>query len=147
MAIRPAELSDASAILELLRQSPGSAQWSEAQLGHALARDVVLVAFSPTGALLGCVVARAAGAEWELDNLAVVPAFRRRGIARHLLRELLRQAQGAGAEALFLEVRASNRAARALYEAAGFCRCGRRRGYYSDPQEDAVLYRIGLDCG
>ena len=147
MAIRAAELSDAAAILELLRQSPGSAQWTEAQLGQALARDTVLVAFGPGGEMLGCVVARAAAPEWELDNLAVIPAFRRRGIARHLLRELLRRAQAAGVEAVFLEVRASNQAARALYETAGFERCGRRRGYYSDPPEDAVLYRIGLGPG
>ena len=47
-----------------------------------------------------------------------------------------------GAAAVFLEVRESNRAARALYEKWAFLESGRRRGYYKDPEEDAILYRI-----
>ena len=45
-------------------------------------------------------------------------------------------------EAIFLEVRASNTAARSLYESLGFCQTGLRRFYYSDPSEDAILYRL-----
>jgi ribosomal-protein-alanine N-acetyltransferase len=144
MEIRTAQTEDAPAILQLLRESPGSAQWSTAQVEQAMVRDLVLLACGPSQELQGFAIARRNGPEWELDNIAVGHASRRQGIARALLRELLQRARAGGAGAFFLEVRASNLAARALYEAAGFCQCGTRRTYYRDPQEDAVLYRIGL---
>jgi ribosomal-protein-alanine N-acetyltransferase len=79
------------------------------------------------------------GPEVELLLLAVLPAWRRRGIARHLLFALLREAAAAGATRALLEVAAANRAAIACYAAAGFTPCGRRRDYYA-PGIDAVLY-------
>jgi ribosomal-protein-alanine N-acetyltransferase len=59
-----------------------------------------------------------------------------------LLSELLDIARGGGAKAIFLEVRESNQAARALYEKWAFLESGRRRRYYQEPDEDAILYRI-----
>lgn len=79
------------------------------------------------------------GQEVELLLLAVLPAWRRRGIARHLLEALLADAATAGAGRVLLEVAAANRAAIACYAAAGFTPCGRRRDYYG-PGIDAVLY-------
>jgi ribosomal-protein-alanine N-acetyltransferase len=61
-----------------------------------------------------------------------------------LLGELLAHAMAAGAQAIFLEVRESNQAARRLYEKRGFLGVGRRPAYYSDPQEDAILYCFSL---
>lgn len=89
---------------------------------------------------------------WLADDVHVVrvgvePARRREGHARRLLEALLEVAKDSGARLVTLEVRASNRAARALYGALGFDEVGRRRGYYpdADPPEDAVLLTRWID--
>ena len=78
----------------------------------------------------------------HLLNLAVHPQHRRRGIAWNLLVEALNQARAQGARVAWLEVRPSNTAARALYESFGFEEVGRRRRYYDDTQEDAILLAL-----
>ena len=95
-------------------------------------------------AIVGFLVARGLGAEWELENLVVEAAARRRGIGTKLLAELIVRARAAGGQSVFLEVRHSNSAARALYRSAGFSEAGRRRGYYANPIEDAVVYSLVL---
>jgi [ribosomal protein S18]-alanine N-acetyltransferase len=92
----------------------------------------------------GFVVARAVGGEWEIENIAVSGQARKRGLGTRLLGELLDLARARGAEAVFLEVRESNRAARALYEKWSFLESTRRTHYYHDPEEDAILYRMVL---
>jgi ribosomal-protein-alanine N-acetyltransferase len=77
--------------------------------------------------------------ELHVNNLAVLPAHRRRGVAGVLLRYALGAAVGQGARRATLEVRASNAAARALYERFGFRVSGVRKAYYTNPQEDAVI--------
>ena len=72
--------------------------------------------------------------EFELLNMAVAPDQRRQGHAKALLTDALQRFPGMW----FLEVRASNAAALALYEALGFHRSGRRREYYRSPVEDAI---------
>jgi ribosomal-protein-alanine N-acetyltransferase len=79
------------------------------------------------------------GPEWELENIAVLPEFRRHGLGRRLLSALIKQARLQGAERIFLEVRVSNLAAIRLYELAGFQQLGRRKGYYLNPTEDALI--------
>lgn len=76
--------------------------------------------------------------ELEINSVAVDPALRRRGIARALIGELERLVRP---EAAFLEVRESNAPARCLYTSLGFEEFGRRAGYYSRPDEDAVMMR------
>jgi ribosomal-protein-alanine N-acetyltransferase len=85
-----------------------------------------------------------AGAEAEVADLAVAPAARRRGIGRALIDRLLSDLEREGVLAVFLEVRESNRAARALYESRAFHGVGRRRGYYRFPLEDALLLKREL---
>ena len=83
--------------------------------------------------------------EWHINNLGVMPAARRRGVARTLLRHVMDEGARLGALRATLEVRRSNDAARALYAAAGFLEAGVRRAYYTTPIEDAiVLWREGL---
>jgi len=77
--------------------------------------------------------------EMHIMNLAVDPAYRRHGVATFLLGYGLRLAEGYGAKKAFLEVRASNHAAIELYRKTGFCEAGRRRRYYLETQEDAVV--------
>ena len=82
--------------------------------------------------------------ELMINNLAVAPAWRRRGIARSLLRHALAESRRLGCAAAYLEVRPSNQAAQALYAAEGFQPYGRRRGYYADTGEDALVLRLDL---
>ncbi len=77
--------------------------------------------------------------ELHINNIAVHPGYRRRGVASQLLLEMLRRARVKGATAAYLEVRASNDAAKALYQRYGFKLIGRRRNYYDRPREDAIL--------
>ncbi len=80
--------------------------------------------------------------EMHVNNFAVHPAWRRQGLGRRLLAHVLAEAAALGAPRATLEVRMSNVAAIALYEAGGFVRAGRRPAYYSHPVEDAlVLWR------
>jgi ribosomal-protein-alanine N-acetyltransferase len=79
--------------------------------------------------------------EMHINNLAVDPRWRRRGIATALLGASLTRARSRGAQQAYLEVRVSNLAAQALYRRAGFIAAGTRRRYYSKPVEDAVIMR------
>jgi ribosomal-protein-alanine N-acetyltransferase len=77
--------------------------------------------------------------EVHINNLAVRPELRRRGLASHLLGRVLQTALEAGGERATLEVRRSNHAARRLYEGLGFRVRGVRADYYTDPVEDALI--------
>ena len=77
--------------------------------------------------------------EGEITNVATHPDFRRRGLASSLLEALKAEAPKRQIESLFLEVRRSNQPARALYEKHGFATIGERKGFYSNPKEDAIL--------
>src|SRR5216683_3224520 len=83
--------------------------------------------------------------ELHINNLAVLPAYRRAGIGSALLTHVLDEGARMGARRATLEVRRSNEAARQLYERFGFSVVGVRQGYYSNPVEDAlVLWREEL---
>lgn len=92
----------------------------------------------------GFALAWRAADELHLTDLGVAAAFRRRGVARALLRELFHEAELLGARLVLLEVRASNAPALALYRAAGFVELDRRRGYYAANGEDAVVMQREL---
>ena len=143
MSIRRAALADMPSILVIERDSPTAAHWSEAHYTAALtqAEHLPLVA-EEDGVLAAFLVARCAGPEWELENVVVARPAQRRGIGAQLVRELVRTARAHGASAIFLEVRESNLAARRLYGSGGFTVAGRRPAYYSDPLEDALVYRF-----
>ncbi|MCS6816796.1 MAG: ribosomal protein S18-alanine N-acetyltransferase [Blastocatellia bacterium] len=82
--------------------------------------------------------------EWHIHNLATHPNFRRQGIARALLLHGRAMARERGARYALLEVRASNLPAQRLYQQLGFYVFHRRKGYYADPPEDALLMRCNL---
>lgn len=83
--------------------------------------------------------------ELHLNNLAVLPGWRRGGVASQVLTAVLIEARRLGAVRATLEVRRSNDAALRLYSRFGFSSAGVRRGYYTAPDEDAlVLWREGL---
>jgi ribosomal-protein-alanine acetyltransferase len=127
-------------------QAATAARWNEAAYRRLLSDGhpprVALVVDDE--AVLGFVIARAIGGEWEIENLAIAESARRRGLGTRLLSELLKIARWRGARSIFLEVRESNQAARALYEKAAFAVTGRRKNYYTEPLEDGVVYHLAF---
>lgn len=81
----------------------------------------------------------------HINNLAIRPGFRQRGLARLLLARILDEATSLGVASATLEVRRSNAAARRLYESAGFRLAGVRTSYYTKPIEDALILTRGAD--
>ena len=77
--------------------------------------------------------------EIHINNLAIHPGFRKRGLGTALVRTVLSEAGTLGARRATLEVRASNVSARQLYERHGFRLTATRRGYYTNPIEDALI--------
>ena len=86
------------------------------------------------------------GDELHVTNIAVHPAQRRRGMARRLLGAILEDARSRRLRSVTLEVRPTNDEARTLYESFGFRVVGRRRGYYYDTGEDALIMESGLEA-
>ncbi len=154
ISLRSGNVDDIPAMRQLESTAASSAHWREAEylriFDPQAAQRMALVAtedaikdtveISPSGTLIGFLVARTSGPEWELENIVVAASARRRGIGRSLVAELLQCARQSGAEGVILEVRASNLPAIALYESQGFKACRRRSAYYSHPEEDAILY-------
>jgi [ribosomal protein S18]-alanine N-acetyltransferase len=160
ITIRPATPGDIPAMLAIEAQSPGAGHWQAGNYARIFEPDsvrrVVLVAddlakksepWSSGRAsserlgveIVGFVVAQCLGTEWEIENVAVVAEARRHGVGQRLVSEVIALARNQYAEAVYLEVRESNAAARSLYGKLGFIETGRRRGYYSAPEEDAVI--------
>ncbi|WP_180682988.1 GNAT family N-acetyltransferase [Tepidicella baoligensis] len=99
--------------------------------------------------LLGYLVAMQGVGEVHLLNLTTVPLHQRQGWARRMLAALGDWARSLGAHAVWLEVRASNQAAQALYASSGFEAVGVRKGYYPDHgarREDAIVMRGHVDA-
>ena len=148
--IRSATLSDVPQMLHLERQAAVAAHWSLEQYEALFLPDapprITLVATgdSSESLVLGFLVSICIADEWEVESVVVDESARRRGIGSALLRDLVDRAMAEGAEALILEVRESNTAARQLYEKTGFIQESRRADYYQGPLEHAVLYRLPL---
>ena len=142
--LRPFQERDLPAVLAIERQV-FSNPWSEEAFrpfledGSAFSQ-VALVGRELAGYTLGWCVAP----EAELSNLAVDPRWQRRSVGCVLLRWTLETCARRGASEVFLEVRASNGPAQRLYRRHGFEELGRRRNYYGNPREDALVYRARI---
>lgn len=145
---RFARPADIPFLVALSGESATAAQWDASHYRAAFARgnptERVILIVEDDSQPAGFLVAKPLGPEWELENIVVAPQSRRRGLAQGLLRDLASLARNHAAEAIFLEVRESNIAARKLYEKLGFALSGRRPAYYSNPDEPAVLYSLNL---
>jgi len=146
LAIRPARRDDVDDIAAIERRAfsdPWSANSFRALFGNpivhfAVAEDAV------TGRILGYVVAWFVVDEAEIANLAVSDDARRAGVGAMLLDHAIMTAERRNGRVVFLEVRESNVAARALYASRGFEVAGRRSKYYRKPVEDALVLRRGM---
>jgi ribosomal-protein-alanine N-acetyltransferase len=79
-----------------------------------------------------------------LESIAVAAGFQRQGVARRLFEAAAGELRRVPVSEVFLEVRESNGPGKALYRTLGFTESGRRKGYYADPVEDAILMRLAL---
>jgi ribosomal-protein-alanine N-acetyltransferase len=135
--------ADAVAVTEILRGSPEASQWTEWGLKELLGwRGVLALVSEVDGKVLGFIIGRQVAGEAEILNLAVTAAKRRKGEGGALLNAAMDEFRARQVSRVFLEVRESNGTGMAFYEKQGFCKTGRRRGYYHDPDEAAIVMDI-----
>jgi ribosomal protein S18 acetylase RimI-like enzyme len=133
--VRPGTERDSAAIARLQALAPEAAQWPFGDYsGSSLL--VALIDGAPAGF---CSWRQTASDEAELLNLAVDPAFRRRGVGRALLAALEKTASGA----IFLEVAETNNPARLLYRKAGWEEIAVRKGYYNQGNINGIVMKKG----
>jgi len=138
---RRLELRDLNAI-ETIERASYPTPWSRSMFAGELAKpsSISLGAFEPdTRDLLGYLIISRYVDAWHVMNIAVAPAYRRRGIARGMMERLFEVTARDARRGYTLEVRVSNDSAIRLYEALGFRARGIRRGYYTDNREDALI--------
>lgn len=122
-----------------------SLPWSAASLSAELENPLSLwLVAEEADEVIGYIGSQTAGGESDMMNLAVVPDWRRHGIAGCLVSELERHLSQMGSTSIALEVRASNEPALKLYRNMGYSEVGRRPGYYLRPREDALIFRKEL---
>jgi len=157
VCIRPAEATDLPRLVEIAAHSATAAQWNQAEYVKLFAADEaeaqpeanpqsqsprIALVVEQSGNVVGFIVGRQVADEWEIENIAVTGAARRCGLGSRLVGELLDVIRSRGGKSVFLEVRESNRAARSLYEKWAFLEVGRRKMYYQDPTEDALVLKF-----
>jgi ribosomal-protein-alanine N-acetyltransferase len=161
--VRPAEPADLPRLVEIASHSATAAQWGQAEYLKLFVSDQTeaqleanpqiidpnikgqtrtALVVERDGSVAGFIVGREVEDEWEIENIAVTGAARRRGLGSRLVGELLDFARSRGGKSVFLEVRESNRAARSLYEKWAFVEVGRRKMYYQNPAEDALIMKF-----
>lgn len=147
ISIRQSVPFDLEAILSIERGSAEAAHWSPETYQRIWsdleARRVAFVA-EFEGEVVGFVVGREIAGEWELENIAVAQRAQRQGVGRMLTLRLVATARALAGTRMFLEVRASNLPAQKLYKSLGFSSSGRRKNYYTDPEEDALIFEKTL---
>jgi [ribosomal protein S18]-alanine N-acetyltransferase len=152
LVVEAATRDDLEALIELERRSY-SHPWTRANFEGELAageRATLLVlrekANAPDGerGIRAYCAMQVFADEMHILNLAVAPEWRLSGLGRFLLRLAKDLGGRRGAREAWLEVRAGNSPALALYRSLGFSEVGRRRGYYSRPREDALVLRAPL---
>ena len=116
--------------------------WSENSVASELKNKLALwLVAEEEGTVAGYIGSQTCGDESDVMNVAVHPDFRRRGIAEALVNSLVTELNTIGSRCLTLEVRVSNAPAVSLYEKLGFAEIGRRKNYYRNPREDALILR------
>ena len=126
--------------------------WSRGNFTDSLTAQSHGFVLEQHGVIVGYAVLMTGAGEAHLLNLSIAAAWQRRGLGRELLYRILYAARELNVQKIFLEVRVSNVAARALYAQAGFCDIGLRKGYYpafvtegtADGREDAIVLAYAL---
>jgi ribosomal-protein-alanine acetyltransferase len=161
--VRPAKPADLPRLVEIASHSATAAQWNQAEYQKLFASEQpeaetqanpqiidpnikaqprTALVVEQEGTVAGFIVGRQVQDEWEIENIAVTGAARRCGLGSRLVGELLDLVRKRGGKSVFLEVRESNHAARSLYEKWAFLEVGRRKMYYQNPAEDALILKF-----
>ncbi len=145
--LRPMRPADLDVLMPYERQMFGAEAWSRQSYEEELADTELrhyLVAEQADGDLLGTAGLLSIDRTAQILTVGVLPAARRRGVGRLLVRALVAEGRRRRATEVLLEVREDNEAARQLYVGEGFTVLGRRRGYYEQGRVDAVTMRHAL---
>jgi len=126
--------------VEAIERSVYTHPWTRGNFADSLASGYHCWVMERDGHLIGYAVTMVAAGEAHLLNLSIAADLQRRGLGSELLQFVLQLARDCAAVTIYLEVRASNQAGRALYARHGFAEIGIRKGYYPahDGREDAV---------
>lgn len=131
---------------QAIEKSSFSNPWGRESMEEALLSSRYLfLAARDEGRLIGYAAASFAADQMDVADIAVDWKYRRMGIGKALMKALLQTGFSRGALEAFLEVRESNEAAIALYKSFGFTGRYRRKAYYSDPTENAVVMNLSFD--
>ena len=136
--MNPAHVAQIAELEKICFSDPWSERSIASELDNKLAFWLVAVEGDTVAGYIG---SQTVMDETDMMNVAVHPDFRRRGIAEALVNGLVEELKNNGSHCLTLEVRASNAPAIALYEKLGFSEIGRRKNYYRNPREDALILR------
>lgn len=141
IVIRPMEEDDIPSLVDIEKEC-FSMPWSEKSFkdSYELAYAHFLVAQAGEN-VAGYVGLYQVGGEADITNVAVSSIYRRKGIGKSLLREIISYSQKQNISVITLEVRATNDGAIALYEQMGFKKIGIRKNFYEKPVEDAIIYQ------
>lgn len=132
-------------VTELEQEIFGSEAWSQGMLWSELAAGHYYLAAVSGEELVGYAgLALAPPDEAWVNNIAVAPQARRRGIAARLLTDLLEHARSEGIRSVLLEVAVDNMSAQIMYDSFGFDTVGIRKGYYQPSNTDAAVMRMEL---
>jgi [ribosomal protein S18]-alanine N-acetyltransferase len=154
--VRIAGVKDLAGVIALERAVAEAPHWVEAEYaaiagmqGRGIRRCLFIAEIDNclVGFAVGKVIGAGAASLAELESVAVSAAARRNGVGRALCGAVADWSREQGAESIELEVRATSAGAIALYAGLGFSVAGRRRGYYREPVDDAVLMRLELERG
>ncbi len=148
VTVRDMATGDLDAVLRLQTTTAEAPQWRRSVYEHLLAQssqEKLLLIAECDGEFSGFVAGERIAGEIELQSIVVDAAVRRLGVGKALLAAFVEKARLAKASRVLLEVRSKNGSAISFYMHAGFKQDGFRRGYYSDPNDDALL--MSLDLG
>ncbi|OGD21069.1 MAG: ribosomal-protein-alanine N-acetyltransferase [Candidatus Aminicenantes bacterium RBG_16_63_16] len=122
--------------------------WQEStfrgEIQHRPISFPLVVEHSAHNRVIGYIVFWVIGEEAQINNIAVHPDFRRLGVGERVLRQVIAQLRSSGVSMVTLEVRPSNTGAQTLYRKLGFRMIGLRKGYYTNPPEDAFVLALHL---
>jgi len=143
--IRPMRHDDASALAALESRCDGAAKWGESAYRDISANGITGWVATRENVILGFIAARSVADEMEILNLGVDSEARRQGIGTRLVALAIEAGREARVRRIYLEVRESKSAAQAFYASLGFTSQGRRKNYYSQPVEDAMVLALVQD--
>ena len=142
--IVPMSLSHLDALVTIEKEcfsNPWTREGLEEEIGNPLSHFLVAVTDSP----VGYIGVQEISSQAYVTNVAVLPAFRRQGIGKALVTAAISGAKSRECEFITLEVRQSNTVAISLYESLGFKTAGLRKGFYTNPAEDALIYTLSFE--